>query len=382
MRKQKFSKTFLALLVAANTFSGAMSGAIANDESYINSDPIDINGYVKEPVEATDQELEKVNRELEVQKQTIQLNKKKSKKYKELGRTTEKLADATEELIEERNESQEEIDRYNKKISCLMGEISGEECDEFTGKKSQKVDEVKIAQAAPVVTQEVKTEAKSTDGDIKVMPYAGLTTFNGEVESLEAEVSMGLRVESDLNKRFSIGMGINYTTMNTTDFGSNNSYFNGGFYNVYRNFYNGREISYKNMQIDIYSKFFITKGERFRPYVGGGIAYNRSTMEYSDNRSLNPYSYGYNAYNYQFGNEEVLSSSMSLQLQGGTEVIFTDTIGVNFELQYRKGLGSGVNTQNGLNAFIAPDQQRLQDLNSEINQADILSVYAGMIVLF
>ena len=360
----------------------SFNAAIANDESYINSEPIDINGYVKEPVATTDQELEKVNRELEVQKQTIQLNKQKSKKYKELGKTTEKLADVTEEMIEERKDSQAEIEKYNKKISCLMGEISGEECDEFTGNKKVQVDQVQVAQAAPVIQEEVKTEANSDKNNIKVMPYVGLTTFNGEVESLEAEVSMGLRVESDLNQRFSIGMGLNYTTLNTTDFGSNNNYMNGGFYNVYANFYNGREINYKNLQFDIYSKFFITKGERFRPYVGGGVAYNRSTIEYNDNRNLNPYSYGYNAYNYQFGNEEVISSSMSVQLQGGTEIIFTDTIGVNLELQYRKGLGSELNTQNGLNAFMAPDQQRLQDLNSEINQADVLSVFAGMLVLF
>jgi opacity protein-like surface antigen len=379
MRNQKFGKTFLAMLVALSTFNGA----IANDESYLSNDPIDINGYVKEPAPATDQELEKVQRELESQKQTIQLNKTKAKRYKELGRTTEKLADATEELIEERNESQEEIDRYNKKISCLMGEIKGPECDEFV-KNRDKQDEVSLAQAAPAkpAVVEEKAPAPKDPAAIKVLPYMGLTTFNGERENLEAEIATGVRVESDVSERFSIGMGLNYTTMKTTDFGSRNNYFTPGFNSVYNNYYNGREISYKNLQVDIYSKFFITKGERFRPYIGGGVAYNRTTMEYTDNRSLNPFSYGYGAYGYQFGEEELTTSNLTAQIQAGTEVVFTDNIGLNLELQYTRGLGSGFNTENGMNAFYAPDQQRLEDLNNEIREANILSVFAGLLVLF
>ena len=68
-----------------STFSGAM----ANDEEYLNSDPIDINGYVQEaPV--SDRELETVKNELRKQQNAIKVNKEKSKTYSKLSRSTEK----------------------------------------------------------------------------------------------------------------------------------------------------------------------------------------------------------------------------------------------------------------------------------------------------
>jgi hypothetical protein len=78
------------------TFSGAM----ANDEQYLNSDPININGYVQDDAPVSDAELETVKHELQKQKTAIIVNKQKKKKYNELSRSTEKLADVTEDMIE------------------------------------------------------------------------------------------------------------------------------------------------------------------------------------------------------------------------------------------------------------------------------------------
>lgn len=378
MKNEKFGNSLIAMMVALSTFNGVM----ANDESYVGNNPIDINGYYKEPAPVTDQELEKVKKELDHQKQTIVLNKEKTKKYKELGKTTEKLADATEELIEERNDSQAEIEKYNKKISCLMGESNGPDCDEFVknNDKVVAVQEVSTNQAAPVVIEEQVVVKAKKSNQIKVLPFAGLTTFNGQVENLESELSLGLRVESDINSRFSIGMGLGYTSMKTTDFGGVTPYFSYSFYNMYNNFYNGREIQYNNLKVDLYSKFFITRGERFRPYLGLGAAYNRTNLKYSNNNAFDQFNF--NSFAYQFGNEELTTSMISMQLQGGSEIIFTDTIGMNLEIQYSKGIGNGFNTSNGLNATYAPDQKRLQDLNNEIGDADIISVFAGMLIVF
>ena len=116
------TKSALKLILGLSVISSSFVGAFAND-SVLNSDPIDINGYVSEaPV--SDNELEKVRGELRRQKQTIQINKEKSKKYKELGRTTEKLADVTESMIEERSEATSTIDRYNKKIDVFIESTS------------------------------------------------------------------------------------------------------------------------------------------------------------------------------------------------------------------------------------------------------------------
>ena len=182
-------------------------------------------------------------------------------------------------------------------------------------------------------------------------------------------------------------MGFSYTTMTTQDFGS--GYFDPGFYNYYDSFYNGRTIEYSNMNFNLYSKFFILKNERFRPYIGAGIGYNRSKLSYANNDSASSSygGYGYGAYNsgyygYNFGNEEVVSSSVNVELMAGSEISITQMIGVNLELSYMRGLGSNLSTENGLNAYNAPDQQRLQDLSDELSSSNIVSLYAGLLVYF
>ena len=375
------SKVFMTLALALCSFTGAM----ANEDAILNSDPIDINGYVQQAPPATDQELERVKGELQRQKNAIIINKAKKKKYNELSRTTEKLADETEEMIEERRESQETIDKFNKKIDCLMNNNAGAECAEFVKGGS---DTVKVSQAAPV--EKVETAVEKTPGKmgdvIKILPYSGFTSIQSENENLEANLTMGLRVESDITERFSVGLGFNYMNMQTTDFANSyQGFYRSGFdYNDLSNFYGGgREAEYTNLSFEIYSKYFITKTERFRPYVGGGISYNRSQLNYLDNRDQQfTYPSGFNNQRvYQFGDEEVISSHMKVNLVGGTEVIFTKNFGLNLELQYARGLGGNLGSDNA-NLNNAPDQDRLQALSDELMEANLFSVYAGILVLF
>ena len=352
-------KLFLSLSVISSSFVGAFA-----DDTVLNSDPININGYVTE-APSTDGELEKVRGELRKQKQTIQINKEKSKKYKELGRTTEKLADVTEELIDERKEATSTIDKYNKKIECLMQQDPGADCDEYVKRKQ---DTVSLKQAAPVVVAQAPTARKMGDV-IKVLPYAGVLSIQSENEDLEAGLNTGIKVESDLTERFSIGLGINYTALTTTDFGgvAGNNF--------------GRDVDYTNLNFDIYSKFFLARTERFRPYVGLGIIYNRTTAEYT---SGNNTQVNFNGFNGQAGEQEVNSNIMSAKIIGGSEILFTENVGLNLELQYSKGLGSSFggennNSNNGFNTFY---QNRLEDLSEEINTAHTISVSAGVLVLF
>ncbi|MBD66067.1 MAG: hypothetical protein CME62_12725 [Halobacteriovoraceae bacterium] len=370
---------------------------LANDERYLNSEPININGYVQPEVEATDQELETIRGDLQRAENMTHINKKKARTYRELVDQTEKLSESSEEMIEERLEAQKEMAQYNKKIDCMMGRASGPECDRYNKKKRRDEvvqDEVQVAQAAPVVEKNVKP---ANYGDnfgetIKVLPYTGLTTFDSENENLEANISAGIKVESNINSRFSVGIGFNYTSMTTEDFGSNGSYFGAGYgsgacytcyNNAYNNFYNGREIQFTNMNFNMYSKFFIVKKNRFRPYVGAGVGYNRSNISYNDNNSFSgAYGYGYGNYNYQFGDEELITSSFNAELMAGSEVIFSDTLGMILEFNYMRGIGGNISSDNGIDPFNAPDQQRLEDLNEELSRANILSLYAGLLVQF
>ena len=375
----KIAGVVLSLTMSLASFSGAM----ANDEQYLNSDPIDINGYVKPEIEATDQELETIKGDVRQAKTINHMNKKKTKGYKDLVKETEKLSETSEEMIAERQEAQKEVAKYKLKVDCMMGRASGSECDPYV-----KKDTVKTAQAAPAAATVVAQAAPVSSGDnfgelIKVLPYTGLTTFISDNERLEANIAAGIKVESNINNRFSVGIGFAYTSLKTNDFAGFGSY----------NLYNpGREIDYANMNFNLYSKFFIVKNKRFRPYVGAGLGYNRTTVKYTSGSTYNPYggsSYGgyglgYGGYgvNPNFGNEEVITSSINAELMVGSEVIFTDMIGMILEFNYMRGLGDNLSSQNRINALNAPDQQRLQDFSAELSSSNVMSLFAGMLIQF
>lgn len=378
--KSKLAAAFMGMAMTVATFSGAM----ANNGAMLNSDPIDINGYVTEEENVSDAELENVKSELRKQKTAIIVNKEKKKKYGELSRSTEKLADVTEDMIEERKESQTTIDKFNKKIDCLMAEGMKDGCEEYV--KAPKEDQISVQQAAPVAPQVVEAPIKveSTNekfgSTIKVLPYSGLTTLMSDTENLEAGLVGGLKVETNATDRVSVGIGFNYTSLSTQDYGGTN-YMNNNYVDYYNGYYGGREIEYKNMNFDIYSKFYLLKNERFRPYVGAGLGYNRTTMAYADNNQASS-SYDGTYYGYNFGSEEVVTSNVNIELMIGSEIKFTETIGANLELNYSRSLGGNISSEKGINPYLAPDQQRLEDLSSELGEANIVSLFAGLLVEF
>lgn len=379
MKTKKMMGAFAVLSLSLSFASVSQ----ANDHQYLNSDPIDINGYVQAEVEPTDQELENVKGQLNFAKKQSKLNKTKAKKYQKLADETEKLSETSEELIRERAQAQKDIAEYQKKIDCLMGRDSGPECDKF---QKNRRDEVRYAQAAPtqnVVVEEVAPARRGGDNfgeTIKVVPYTGYTNFVTDNESLEAGINAGIQLESNISSRFSVGMGVLYTTFATNDYGGTGNYYGSNF-NYYNSQYGSREIEYSNINFDVYSKFYLLKNARFRPYVGAGIGYNRTTMEYadSDRSRRDPFMND----NYYFGNEEVTASSMSAEIMAGSEVVFTESIGMLLEMNYTRGFGGRI-SQNGTTygSYYAPDQERLEDLAAELQEANILSLYAGMLIQF
>ena len=355
-------------------------GQLRAQTAQVQSEALSIDGYVEE-VPPTDNELEQIKSEINRQKKTIILNKEKTKKFKELSRTTEKLSDTTEDYLDEKKDSQATIDAFNKKIDCLMKENNADpECDQYA---SSRRDVVKTQQAA-VVEAPVEPKEQKEEQKVKLFPYIGISSINTSNESLESGLNIGLNVEADVTERVSVGAGINYMSFETTDFA--NAYR--GFYATnwvgqYNNFYGGgREIEYTNLAFDLYGKYFITKSQRFRPYVGGGLSYNRTQMGYTDQRAFqtNPAVFGGPGVN-QFGNEEVITSHFKINLRGGTEIAFNETFGMNLELSYARGISGNVSSDNA-NPFNAPDQQRLQEFNDDLIEADIMSIFAGMIVNF
>lgn len=377
----------ILLLALALSASAAFA---QSEEQVLNSDPIDVDGYLKEK-QVTDGELEQIRSEIRKQKNEVQLNKDKSKGYKELSKTTEKLSDVTEEYIDEKKSAQKDIADYNAKIKCLMEENPGKDCDKYVRNRRQEVaevqqqdqvQEVKVTQAAPaaatsVADIEVGSDLNRPFEELKLLPYAGGTQYNGDKEQLEATISGGLKLEANITTRFSMGFGVNYAQLKTNDF-ANNQFMNQNWYNSYNNQYGGREIQYKTMGIDVYGKFFFTRGERFRPYIGAGLGYNRASMKYANNQSFN----NANFYGQQFGNENYTNSYANGTVMLGTEVMITRGFGVLIEGSASSGLGSSLSSQSSKNVVNSPDQGRLNQLGDEIINATAVSIFAGGVITF
>jgi opacity protein-like surface antigen len=381
--------THILLLALALSASAVYA---QSEEQVLNSDPIDVDGYLKEK-QVTDGELEQIRSEIRKQKNEVQLNKDKSKGYKELSKTTEKLSDVTEEYIDEKKSAQKDIADYNAKIKCLMEETPGKECDKYVRNRRQEpevaevqqqaeVQEVKVTQAAPaaatsVADLEVKTDLDKPFEELKLIPYAGGTQYSGDKEQLEATIAGGLKLEANLTTRFSLGFGVNYSQLKTNDF-ANNQYVSQSWYNSYNNQYGGREINYKSMGIDVYGKFFFTRGERFRPYIGAGLGYNRASMKYANNQNFNNASF----YGQQFGNENYSNSYASGTVMLGTEVMVTRGFGLLIEGSASSGLGSSISSNSAKNIANSPDQARLNQLGNEIINATAVSIFAGGVITF
>ncbi|MBY0516289.1 MAG: porin family protein [Bacteriovoracaceae bacterium] len=377
------TQTFaLAVLV------GLSFGSVyAQEEQVLNSDPINVDGYLAEK-QVTDGELEGIKSELNKQKTGTQLNKVKAKEYDKLQGQTEKLLESQDEYIDAKVDSVKAVKEFNKKsqenekkLKCLLEESDSPDCAKYVKNRRVEepaVDTISTTQAAPMKI-EAPAPAPAAPADlqkpfeeIKLLPYAGVTNFQG-VEKLETEYAGGLRLESNINERFSMGIGANYSQFNTQDFGGgyNNQSYYGSYYGTYGS---ARQINYKGMGIEVYSKLFLTRGERFRPYIGAGLGYNRMTLNYNDNNS-------FNSFGNQFGNEELTSSYATGSLSAGSDVMITRSIGLNLQFQYSRGFGSG-SSNNGVNPYNAPDQRRLQDLSEAIINANALSIFAGAVVIF
>lgn len=378
------NKTLALAVLASLSLS-----AVAQDDSVLNSAPIDVDGYLHEK-QVTDGELEAIKSELGKQKNATSLNKEKSKEYDKLAGQTEKLLESQDAYIDSKIESQQTIKEFNKKsaenekrLKCLLEESTAPECAKWVkNRKKEEVveDKVVVAQAAPVAQvvapTPVASDLQNPFEEIKLMPFAGVTNYSGEAEQLETEFAGGLNLESNINHRFSMGIGVNYSQFNTQDFGGSNSFVNQPYYTGYYGFYGqqGREITFNNIGFNVYGKLFITRGERFRPYIGAGLGYNRMSLEYKDNSQ-------YTAFGSNFGKEELTTGYVTGALKAGSDIMITRGVGLNLEFQYSRGFG-GNNTSNGVSPTNAPDQRRLQELSDDIIGANALSITGGVVVIF
>jgi hypothetical protein len=376
------SKNLLALALSMS-FASVYA---QSQEQVLNSDPIDVDGYLREK-QVSDGELESIKSTVQKYKNENMLHKEKARELNKLTNEAEKIGENAEEKIHAQVEAKraeekamQKIKKAEAKLKCLMEQINSPECDAIRGNSDQQVvQNVSTGQAA-VATSVAEAPASSLTGrpfeEIKLVPFAGITQYNGRVEQLEAELAAGLKLESNITSRFSMGIGFNYSQFKTMDF-ANNLFSNVGYYNNFG--LAGREIQYQSMGLELYGKFFITSSERFRPYVGAGIGYNRANLKYTEN---NPFTQFNNGQFQNFGDEAYRTSFASGTLTAGTQIMITRTFGLNIEGAYTTGLGKAMTSESARNPFNSPDQQRLRQLGEEVINSNALSLFGGVVVAF
>ena len=260
--------------------------------------------------------------------------------------------------------------------------------------QAMAVDSIGTRQAAPqkmIATLPTIKKAKTN----KVFLLAGGKEFTSQqTEAWQASFSAGLGFETVLAKRVGLGLSVGYTKMNLQDvarigssnilggnYGINNGYNNGYNNGLYPNTSNtlslqGDEINYNNLSFGLNGKFYITVDTTVQPYIGGGVSYNRTTLEY--NTKTNLYSQFNNGVN-----DSVSAGYLSGGLHAGADFNFTNTFGMTLDLGYTKSLTKGFDKdERSYLVYRNFDEIALNNIGKQIEQADVLSVDLGLNIKF
>lgn len=254
-------------------------------------------------------------------------------------------------------------------------------------------DKVTVAQAAPapvapapvaptiieriieVPAPVIKEEKKS-----KIIPNLGTANIKGERIDLDSNMTIGLTAETLVAPQLSVGIGLNYTSVDLTDVA--NEYVttgNGGYYNntSYTGAYgtNGRAMTLKKISIEGNAKYFFTEDSMIKPYIGAAVSFNRSTLKYENQSAL-----VYN--NVNFGNEDFGSSTVAGAGKLGAEASISETVGVNVDFSYAKNITSGISKSSQVSSSTNPDQGRLENIQRDIDDGSVVAIQAGLVIKF
>ncbi len=360
MKTRHTKKTLLMLMFFGLTSQAVMAQGdplLSDTESVLSSEQIDIDGSFNAPKQETAADrMAKLRKKLEERNEQMVSKKIEDMRLQEEQRLAKKLHKA-----------------FNAQAMAM----------DSVG--TQQAAPVKtVAAPAPTPAPVVKKENKN-----KVIPTVGLMTISGDNGlELESSANINLTVENQISNRFSVGLSVGYAQMGITDTSNSysgvsssyyynnsttyNPYYNTGYYNTYGQ---GREMDYSRLNLEVNSKFFMATESTIRPYIGLGLGYNRHSLAYENNQQ---YNYG----SVTLGNEEFSSSYVSGSALVGSEINFTDTIGAVLEFKYQKGFGDSFNTQSASSSYSNPDQVRLENVGTAIEEAHNMSLNAGLLIKF
>ena len=246
-----------------------------------------------------------------------------------------------------------------------------------------------VESPAPVIQTEDKDLAQTEKSkDLKVLPYVGLTNFSVDNLQYEMILSPGISLEQKLKNNFSIGLDFNASSVELRDESQN--FYNYSYYSNYPTV-----IDYNQWSLEMYSKFFFGKSERFKPFLSLGVGYKNFNLKYGKD-SYKPVSY-YGVQNFE---ESVRGYSVSGSANIGAEFYFSPNFGLTTAFKYSKSLTSNIDSGSSSNMNghgggyydefgfyhshnpTIEDKSYLQDAAERISSAGQQSVYAGVVVKF
>jgi outer membrane protein W len=308
-------------------------GTMTANPRTVQADPLDIDGKYKVPSESD-----------------------------RLKKQTEELARRTNDMVQTKIETKR-AENEKKLANELQGMFNGQPMQDEVGSRA----------AAPTVTAVAPEAApQKLDANYKIIPYAGAASMTGEGEvNFQSKMNAGMRAETlVLNKRLGIGLGFNFAQTDVQDrrfvtfqFAQNQA----------------PEFRYRNMSGELYGKFYILNENVFRPYVGAGVGYN-STELTSTNTINNFNQFGFQGVNNQGYNANFASGAALI----GTDLLFSERVGLNLEFKYSRAFTSAFNNNNtGLNNnFQGYDSLYLQQLGQLMDNAQVMAVNLGLVVQF
>ncbi len=302
-----------------------------------------------------------------------------------IGKMRKKLEKQNENMVQKKIEDiriKQETDLSNKLQKAFSGNLKAMDNDQRS--EAYIDDSVRTYQAAPqrVLAPMPVAAVEEEKLKNKIIPFVGVKQFDGDlIDSFEAKVNAGLNIENMVTERFSVGLTLSYTAMDITDV----TYYNGfGKYNY--SYSEGDEISYKNFNVGINGKFFITTDTKIRPYLSAALGYNRTSIKYDEQNSQ--FNSGYNSQYYYNGSNEdskVSGSNLTGSAAVGAEILFTQSVGVNLEFNYSRALTSAFNTNTtSNNSFGFNDQAtaNLKTLGDNLEESNVAALNIGLVVKF
>lgn len=348
MKTQKLKLAVVALLATQATTTFAQGDALLSEtEDILNSEQIDIDGRFRQETPA--QRIEKMRKKLEAQNEQMVQKKIEDIRIKQEQELAGKLQEA------------------------FQGNAQALDSDMDSGMGN--MDSVQTIQAAPTQIIAPMPEKEEEKLKNKIIPFFGVKQFNGDsIDSFESQVNAGISMENMVTDRFSVGLGVNYTTMSINDY---TNYYS---YNPY-GFNDGDKISYTNLNLNLNTKFFLTVDSKIRPYLGLGAGYNRTTLKYDEERTQ--FNRGYGS-QYSFDDGQVSGSNITGTGMVGAEVSFTETLGLNVEFNYTRALTYAFDGQATYytGTFGEVAEQNLENYGYGLENSDVAALNVGFVIKF